>query len=243
LSATVAAIVGAVQARTLPHPEKTLAWWRQHRTLAAPLTAESIIGVGAGQLAAIAIAAVAGLATLGALRAGQLLLGPLLVVYQGLQLIAIPEGSRILRRSRAALRRACIAYAAGLGTVVLAWGMFIYLIPISLGLQLLGPNWLPAHEVVLPLSTAFAAGLASSALSIGIRVLAKGRRALVAGVTTSLLSAGGSVVGAALWGAVGSAVVNTLGTTTGLGVTWRQLHLALGEDGAPAVAGLLENQG
>ncbi len=211
LSATAAAVVGVAQAGLVPRPDRAIGWLREQRVLAAPLTLESIVGVGGQQIASFGVAAVAGLATVGALRAAQLLLGPLLVVFQGVQLIAIPEGRRILRRSRMALRRACRWYGLAMASVVIAWGALMVLVPHDLGLLVLRDNWGPAQQVILPLAVAWGLGFAGAALVVGLRVLARGRRVVIAGVASSLLSGVGLVVGAAIAGAVGAAVGNAVG--------------------------------
>jgi len=234
LAAVGAALIGVVQAAVVPRPDRGPAWFREHRALATPLTVESVIGVGSLQIANLGVAAVAGLAAVGALRAGQLLLGPLLVVFQGIQLIAIPEGSRILRRSRAALRRACRLYGAAMCAVVAAWGAAMYLVPADLGTLLLRDNWAPAQAVIVPLSVSWGLGFAGAALTVGIRVLGRGRRVMTAGVTTSAMTMTGLIGGAVVAGAFGAASGDALGNLVGLRVAAVQLDRALADPEPPA---------
>ena len=226
-SALVAALFGMIQARTLPRPELALAWLRDHRILATPLTVQSVLQVATQQIASLGVAAVAGLGAVGALRAAQLLLGPLLVLFQGLQLIAIPEGREDLRRSRSALRTACYQYGAAMGVIVIGWGGLMYLVPDDIGILVLGQNWVPAHEVILPISLAWGLGFAGAGLILGMRVLANGRRVLVAGGTASVASAIGMVVGAAISGAPGAAGGNVVAQVLGLFVARRQFETAI----------------
>ena len=234
ISAAAAAIVGILQSGVLPRPDHGGGWLREHRALSGPLTAESVVNVGSQQLASFGVAAVAGLGVVGTLRAGQLLLGPLLVVFQGAQLIAIPEGRRILQRSQDALRRACRLYGAAMAAIVIAWGVLMFLVPSSIGTLLLRQNWAPAQAVIVPLSLSWGIGFAGAALTVGIRVLARGRRVMLAGVTNSLLSMVGLVAGAIVHGAFGAASGDALGNLVGLGVASRQLDRALRDpDPAP----------
>lgn len=233
LSATAAGVVGILQAGVLPRPDRGPGWWREHRALAGPLTVESIVGVGSQQVASFGVAAVAGLGAVGALRAGQLLLGPLLVVFQGIQLIAIPEGRRILQRSAEALRRACRLYGAAMGSVVIAWGVLMFVLPTNVGTLLLNQNWAPAQAVILPLAVSWGLGFAGAALTVGIRVLAHGRRVMVAGVATSTLTMIGLVAGAAWRGAVGAATGDALGNLVGLRIASLQLDRALADPEPP----------
>lgn len=228
-SATVAAVFGLAQSGVLPKPAQSGRWLRDHRGLAGPLTVESVIGVGAQQLANVGVAAVAGLATVGALRAAQLLLGPLLVIFQGLQLIAIPEGARLLRRSRRLLWLACLGYAGGMALVVISWGVAISFLPGDIGVVILRSNWVPAQEVVVPYAVALAVGLSGAALLVGLRVLADARRVLSSGVSQSLLGTVGQVAGAAVHGAVGAALGAAIFSSIGLAIIWHRLRAAINE--------------
>ena len=60
------------------------------------------------QLRFYGVGLVAGLAAVGTLRAGQLLFGPVQMVFLGSGLIAVPEGARALAVSLERLRRASL---------------------------------------------------------------------------------------------------------------------------------------
>jgi O-antigen/teichoic acid export membrane protein len=226
VSGSLAAVFGVGQARAWPNLRAGLAWLLEHRRLSLPLTIESVTGVVSQQVASLGVALVASLAVVGALRAAQLFIGPLLVLSQGLSLIAIPEGTRLLRRSRQTLWRGCLFYAAALFALYIVWGLVASALPTALGVALLRSNWLIAQPAVFPLALAIGAGSAGGALGMGLRVLAEGRRMLVGGATSSLLSATGQVAGAAAGGAVGAALGSACGNVMGGAVMLRQLHVA-----------------
>jgi O-antigen/teichoic acid export membrane protein len=227
VTATLAALVGVAQAKTRPRLREGIRWLRQHRRLSVPLTIESAVGVVAQQVASLGVAITAGLAVVGALRAAQLVIGPLLVLSQGLTLIAIPEGARLLRRSRTALWRGCLLYAGGVFVVYALWGAAASLTPTAVGTALLRSNWLVAQPVVFPLALAIGSGAAGGALEMGLRVLAQARRVLFGGTTGSVLSATGQVAGAATSGAVGAALGAAIGSLVGDAVILQQLNTAI----------------
>jgi O-antigen/teichoic acid export membrane protein len=238
-SATVAAIVGVAQARTRPHLREGVHWFRDHRRLSMPLTVEAVAGVVLQQLASLGAAIVAGLAVVGAIRAAQLIVGPLLVLSQGLTLIAIPEGARLLRRSGALLWRACLVYAGATFAAYVLWGAAASRIPTDLGVALLHSNWFVAQPVVLPVALAIGAGVTGAALATGLRVLAEARRVLIGGLTSSVLSGAGTVVGAGVGGAVGAALFAALGNLVGVAVILRQLWTAMRHYELPREAGMM----
>ena len=96
-----------------PQPRATRAWLSEHRALIPRFVAEAIASLTSSQLVLYGVGALAGLSTLGELRVGQLLIGPILVIFIGLQLVAIPQAVRALGHSVARLRQLCLV--AGLG--------------------------------------------------------------------------------------------------------------------------------
>ncbi len=116
-----------------------------------------------------------------------------------------------------------------MGSIVMAWGATMLLVPHDVGFLLLRDNWGPAQQVIFPLAVAWGLGFSGAALVVGLRVLARGRRVVIAGVASSLLSAVGLVVGAAVAGAVGAAVGNAVALVIGLRIDWQQLDRAVAE--------------
>lgn len=235
IAAAIAAVVGILQSGTFPRPDRSIGWFLEQRALAVPLTIESIASVGLAQVASFGIAAVAGLSAVGALRAGQLLLGPLFVVSQGFALIAIPEGKRFLRRSLATLRRAVVLSAVVLAALTLAWGGLVLVLPDPVGQEILHLNWAPARQVVGLQCLALAAGLVSSAMGVGMRALGAARRVLWAGLASSTIRAVLDVVGAAVGAAAGAAAGDACANAVGIVISGRQFRAAMREYAADAV--------
>ena len=108
---SLAAIVGVLQLKVLPSgPLAAVRWLRHHRDIASRFFAEFAVGSGVSNLTLFAIGGIAGLGELGRLRAGEIALGPLNVLFAGVGLVATAEGVRLLHESP---RRLVTAVPAG----------------------------------------------------------------------------------------------------------------------------------
>ena len=215
-SATVAAVAGMWQARVLPDPRRTRDWWREHIDLGPRFIAEVLSRLAGGQIAVYGIGVAAGLAALGSLRAAQLVVGPVQILFLGIGLIAVPEGVRALSHSRGRLVWLAVLMSVGLGLAGLLWGLIALLLPEQWGTFILGDAWDPAREVLLPVVVGQLGALASSGATMGLRTLAAARRSLRANLVISVLivvlGIGGAVTLGTLGAAWGLAVAGLLGT-------------------------------
>ena len=228
-AATVAALIGYVQARIRPKPASMRAWLREQRDLAPRYVGEFLTTMAASLLSLIALGAIAGLAAAGTLRAGGLLLGPLNILYQGVGLVAVPEGVALLHRSERALHRFAIGLAVILAVVALGWGMAMFLLPATIGALILGPNWAPAHEVVLPLAIGVAGSGVCAAALVALRALAAARHSFRANAVAAVILLGTGVLGAVVAAAPGAAWGYAVGNWTAVVAWWRETRLAFGE--------------
>lgn len=107
-TATLAAVLGAVQARTLPRPLRAASWLRTHSDLSVRYLIENVSSSGASQVRYFVLGAVTSLAAAGYVRASEILMGPFIVVLAGLSQVAVPEASRVFRRNSRRLWRFCL---------------------------------------------------------------------------------------------------------------------------------------
>lgn len=228
-AATFASIVGVAQSRVKPNPRRTAWWLRSQRDLAARYAGEAVTSLGQRQVGAYLVATIGGLVVVGTLRAGDLLLSPLNVVYQGIYLIGVPEGVRALAMSAGRLVRFTVVLSAGLAGIVLAWGLVLVLLPGELGHTVLRDAWEPARSVVVPLTLSLALGGASSGAVIGLRVLAAAQRSLNMTIIGSIAALIGGVVGVILAGAQGVAWAIVIVSVFTAGLWWWQFRGALAD--------------
>jgi O-antigen/teichoic acid export membrane protein len=219
-AASLAAVVGVAQAGLIPRPRAARRWSVEHRDLLPPYIGETAAYILAGQLMLYAVGLVAGLAVVGALRAAQILLGPLNVVVQGFYLVAVPGAVNVLRNSARRFETLCVAAGLLLAAVALAWAVILVLLPESFGRTLMGSVWGPAHDILLVWGLAFAAINLGTGASIGLRALAAARRTLRAAVVTSIAGFVGAVGGAFLGGLAGSSLGYLIAQAVGIGVWW-----------------------
>ena len=229
-AAAIAAMFGAYQARLIPKPRAALSWWRSHRDLSDWFVREFVAIRGSIQIAIFAVAAILGVEAVGAIRGSAVLFGPLNIITGGLGIVAVPEGARMLVSSPSRLRKTMLLLSGSVATIALAWGAALFLIPSSIGVQVLGETWHAARRLILPLALATAFGGAAVGFTSGLRSLAAAKATFRARLlVTALLLVGvfgGALIGRSALGVVwGDAISNGLA----LFIWWHSFHAALRE--------------
>jgi O-antigen/teichoic acid export membrane protein len=237
-SATIAALLGVRQAGIVPDPRKVQAWWHEHIDLGPRFIAETLARMAGGQLSTYGIGLVAGLSALGALRAAQLVVGPVQIFFLGIGLIAVPEGVRALGHSHRRLWQLAIGMSSALIALAAAWGAVALLLPDAIGEAFLGKSWDPARIVLVPVIVAQIAIVAGAGPGMGLRTLAAARRSLRASVIVSAAVVVIGVAGAAATGTTGAAWGLALAAALGAGIWWRSFSVALRDSArSPRAAG------
>ena len=229
-AAVLAAAAGAWQAGVAPRPSHAWEWVRAHRDLGFRYMVESMSINGATQLRTYAVGIIVGLTAIGYLQASSTLMGPFMVLYQGMTLVTVPEAVRFMRRSLRHLRLFCLLAGVALAVLCLAWGVILLAaLPRGLGEWLLGPIWRPAYPLVLPLTISIMGGCIDSGAASGLHALGAARRSLRAGLIGSAIYVTCAVVGTLAAGVQGTVWGLALGTWVGALVWWWQLRAALRE--------------
>ena len=240
-SSVVAAACGWWQSGIRPAVGGVGDWLRGHRELGARYLVENVSNSGAGQLRMYGLGAIAGLADVGALRGAELLLGPFLALLMGVNLVAVPEAARVLRRAPHRLARFCLALGGIQALAAATWGaVLLFAVPDVLGELVLAEVWGPASALILPVSLSVTgAGLIAGA-SAGLRALGAARRSLRAQLLASAAYLGAALAGAFAAGAVGAAWGSAIAMWCGALAWWLHLRGALREpvpDRVPAEMG------
>jgi O-antigen/teichoic acid export membrane protein len=235
----VAAAVGLLQLKLLPGgPVAAVRWLRGHNDIAPRLFAEFAITTGVSMVTVFAIGGIAGLGDLGRLRAGEILLGPLNIMFGGVGLVATAEGVRLLRGSPRRLAHGARRLSLSLVTGVLAWGMIVLFVPRSIGESVLRTNWDAGRSLVTPLLISFVGYASTFGASMGLHCLAAARRSLrarcIEGALTFSCGLGGAYLAGANGVAWGFAVAGSLKGVN----AWWQFTRALREyEGRSSAAG------
>ena len=159
-TALVAALVGWLQLRVLPHVGRVRWWFVTQRALGLRYAAENLSISGARQLRMTLLGAIAGLAAVGQVRAAEILMGPFMVILMGVSQVAVPEGVRVLQRPRHRLLRFSLLLGSVQALAACAWGaMMFVLVPRGLGELLLGELWVGAYALLLPVLINMVVGL------------------------------------------------------------------------------------
>lgn len=206
IAAVVAGIVGSRQTGVIPRLSLALGWLRGTRDLGPRYVVEFFAVSGTSQVAGYALGAIAGLAALGSLRGAQVLFGPINVLFLGATAIVIPELVRLRTRRPEALFKACIQTACALASVPLVLGVLLLMLPPRVGREVLGPTWISARPLVVPVAFILMALGAVTPFIAGLRALQASRRSLRLRLLAAPVTLAAYVVGAAVDGAMGAAV-------------------------------------
>jgi hypothetical protein len=153
------------------------------------------------------------------------------VVTTGFKLVLLPSAVTTLRRSVASAKRLCAAQAVSMSGFMLAWGLALLLVPPHWGAWLLGRTWEPVHEVLIPVTLAYAESAAIMGASTGLRALAAAGRSLRSRLVASILQVSAGLAGAALAGGPGAAWGLAAAGGVSVAVFWRSLLRGLAEKG------------
>jgi O-antigen/teichoic acid export membrane protein len=180
------------------HPMR---WLRSERGTGSRFFGEFVTASAAGHLTLAGLGAVAGMGTLAAVRASQILFGPLNTVHAGIYLTVVPDGAR-LRGDPPRLRRLSLVATAIVVAVAVAWMLVCLVLPDTAGRELFGDSWADGSALVLPMGLAMIAGSAATGAYAGVRSLGDARASLRARLVSLpgefLLPLGGAVLGGAL---------------------------------------------
>ena len=231
-AATVAAAIGHLQARTAPRLSGAWEWLYRHRDLGPRYLAEGTAGSAGSQLFNYGVGVILSLAAVGYVQAANTLMGPFMVVYFGMGLVALPEAARVLRRSPRRLPLFCLLLGGGLALLALAWGVILLVaLPRGLGQLMLGDIWKPTYPLVLPVTILVIGSCLRTGAAMGLHALGAARRSLrvmLIGTTAGVvLGIAGAAAGGPAWAMAGYAV----GSWAALFISWRQLRVAMREYG------------
>jgi hypothetical protein len=236
-SAAVAAAVGMLKGRALPDVVHALSWWREQRDLIPGHFGDFIIRNGAQKVGVYTVAAIAGLSATGAIRGMTLLLTPLIVFFQGLDPIKVPDAVRIVNRTPERLWRWSLRLSLAFTGVALAYAVAMLFFPDSLGRILLKDTWNATAGLLFIGAIAYAGNAASNGAMVGVRALGDARRLFKARLFVGPLMTLGTIAGAAVGAAPGAVVGTAIMAWISVAVHWKYFHSAMSERGLPVRSG------
>lgn len=239
--AAVAALLGLAQLGALPAVRGALGWAGRHRDVAGFLLLEYVVGVGAFQGGLLLIGASLGLGDVGAIRAAQVLLGPVGILTTAAMTFGVPE---VARRSALPPRTQRLAASAS-GAMVVAAALYLallLLLPDVVGRGLLGDTWSGASSVLLPVGVASVVACAKLGPAIITYGLGLARRTIWLVSTLGVLAVALMVLGS--WWADAPGLAWGLATAQAAIVPWWFLLLrrAVREGVRPAGAAVVEQE-
>jgi O-antigen/teichoic acid export membrane protein len=229
-TAAVAAAAGLLQARVVPRMSRSWEWLSKHRDLGARYLAEGISFSAAFQLRTYGIGLILGLAAVGIVQAAGTAMGPVTILFLGMSLVAIPEASRVLRRSPRRLPLFCMLISGGLAAAALIWAVVLLIaLPRGLGALLLGPIWRPTYGLLLPQAVFVIGQAAGVGANAGLHALGDARRSLRGMIIISAVYLALSLLGALAGGTTGTMLGAAVAAWIGVLIAWWQLRSSLRE--------------
>jgi O-antigen/teichoic acid export membrane protein len=143
------ALLGLRLLRSRPAAPKAIRWLSAQWDLARYLFGEYFLGLGAMHLGILLVALIATADAVGALRAAQVLLGPLGIVAAGAFQFAMPEIARRGPLRKRMLILIALGLSGALGIVTVGYVVALLLLPDAWGTALFGDSWAGAATVLL----------------------------------------------------------------------------------------------
>ena len=218
-SATVAAIVGSWQAGVRPRPTAARGWVRDHRDIGLRFTGSFVLNQGAFNTAFVIVGAISGVAAVGAMRAAQVLIGPVRVAFAALDAYALPLLSRLATQNGRLVRPA-LAFSATAAVVTALWTALLASLPDSVGRALLGDTWDQASQLIVLYGLQVAAIGVATGAAAGLKALAEARLTLRVVLVQAPLALGLGALGAWVAGAQGAVLGLFLTQVVGAGYSW-----------------------
>ena len=216
--AAAGGVTFSIRARVWPRLTNLRAHLAEYRDLIPNLVGEFIAAAGVNQTLPYILVPIVALAGIAAIKAGNLELGLLNVPLQGLGPLAMAYAVRAFRQGQAELRKLLRVCVIGGGALILAYGVGVSLIPVSLLHHVVGPNAGSAQPLVIPLAIALLGNWTAYVAYMGLRARLDVRITFIIQIGISALLLAGVLVGAVTAGVVGAcwgmAVAYCLGAAT-----------------------------
>lgn len=215
-AAWAAALFGFLQSPLRPSMGEARGWLRTNADLGVRYVGDVLAIFGTALVGTFGLGLLAGLGAVAAIRAAQIVLGPLSFLFLGGWIVIVPEGARLRVREPARLPRALDAYSLVLAIVSIGYlGATLALLGGDLGPRVLGDNWSGAQTVLVPTGLLFTFnGLAAGGMA-GLRILGAAKEALIARVLVAAATLAATLAGAVLGGAFGFALAGAISAAAG----------------------------
>lgn len=230
-SGLLSALYGLLLLDTVPRLRGSVKWAFAQRRLTGYLLAEYALSQGLAQWGILMVGVWGTAAGVGALRAAQVLLGPMNILGAAAFMFAVPEVARRVGMSRAAKARFALAVSVALGGVAVVYSTVLLLLPNGVGQQLLGDTWTGARSVLVPTCLLTVAAAAAAGPVVTLYGMGRARATLAVNLMRAPMLVVGLVVAIPIWDAAGAAWVLTLVEVVLLPVWFLRLRRELARPG------------
>lgn len=209
-SGLLSALYGLVLLDSVPRFNGCVQWAVAQRRLTGYLLAEYALSQGLAQWGILMVGVWGTAAGVGALRAAQVLLGPMNILGAAAFMFAVPEVARRVGMSPAAKGQFALTVSAALGGVAVIYSTALLLLPNGVGEQLLGDTWTGARSVLVPTCLLTVAAAAAAGPVATLYGMGRARTTLAVNLIRAPMLVIGLMVAIPIWDASGAAWVLAL---------------------------------
>jgi O-antigen/teichoic acid export membrane protein len=199
LAAVPGWLFAVVRTGWLPNARRGAWHGRRQARLTSALLVEWGLKQGATQLATYGIGMLGGLTVVAGVRAAQLVLGPLNILFTGLQTALLPESVRSRQTDLSGMRAPLRRLSLLLGTLSLLAGIAFSLLPEAFLQILVGDQSNGLAVYVMPMAAILASTGFMTGAHLGLRALAAGRELVSTRFLGSLTTLGTALLGLVVW--------------------------------------------
>jgi hypothetical protein len=226
-------VVGVVTTGWRPDARRGLSFVRYKPRLSAAFLVEWTLNQGSATLATYGIGLFGGALAVAGIRAASLVLGPLNVLFSGMQLALLPLAVAARERNLQSVARMLRWASIVLCSAAIGWAVAILLLPDEFLRFAVGRQVEGVRTYMPPLAAGFAVtGLATGYIT-GLRVLREGARMVKTRVVATVISLSGAVLG---YATVGTVLGGLWGLACGIAVSCGPWAISFRRAYTPALA-------
>jgi hypothetical protein len=195
-------------------------WIRSERAVGIRFAGQFMLFSCWGNLIFYLLVIVVSIDAVGEIKLALLALGPITVLYSGLQSALISLASKKFREDKQRALRFLLIAGLATSLAVAIWTALVYFAPVHLVTSAVGPTWPKARELVPYLGLASIFGGVLGAANAGLRSLRAAKENLQLALAMLPVLFVPCIGGAALWGAHGYAICGSVAIGINALVGW-----------------------
>ncbi len=195
VGAVPGALIGFRQVSSTWHRPRVIRWLSEVGGLSRSISAEFMVLTVSGYLMVVVLAGLGSLDDAAAVRAAQIIMGPVTVVFAGAAMYVIPEMARASLGGGRRTYRIGQIQSVLLAALAAGWLLAALLIPDFIGERVFGASWAGASDVLFVVGLAYVGNAATTGAVSGLRAMGWARLSLRLRLVAAALIIAGTAAG------------------------------------------------